>query len=37
MRAEIPHDAHVRLMQSEVDAARRDEVELAEAPRSISS
>ena len=30
MRAEVPDDADVGLVQSEVDAARRDEVELAE-------
>ena len=30
MRAEVPDDADVGLVQAEVDAARRDEVELAE-------
>ncbi len=32
VRAEIPDDADVGLMQPEVDATRRDEVELAERP-----
>ena len=30
MRAEVPDDAHVRLMESEVHPARRDEVDLTE-------
>ena len=30
VRAEIPRDAHVGLMQAEIDAARRDEVDVAE-------
>ena len=37
MRAEIPDDADVRLVQAEVDAARRDEVDLAEVAASRSA
>ncbi len=33
MGAEIPGDAHIRLVQAEVDSARRDEVELPELAR----
>jgi hypothetical protein len=33
VRGEVPRDAHVGLVQAEVHAARRDEVDLAEVVR----